>query len=651
MIKMRETLIETGDVEAKRADIIASANNKIESLNKGLEEEKPKINAELYEKEVERVNKAIKSITSWQDLELYKLSDEYIRFFTNIFSFTKKEAADMSNEIKNALYEAFKNGAIDATELRKELKTLDTQFKKLTDTVSFFSSFSQGGFQGLTEAFSQYGDKISDIGVNLMNTKAEDIKKGTKDSITKILSQMNPEIDGKVIDSFDSLFEAFGGDTAEMGKFLEGAGSDLISGAESFAGAISIVDMIIKNVASTIDGIQNIINQLNEYRSEDNKIGEDFVFVSDFNKFAASGWEKLKSGDIPGAIADTVQSIISIFNNVQRKKIKDLDDQIKEHEKSIKRLGRAYEDLERAQEELLGSDWIKNQDLQIANLRNKIADLRAQLDAERAKGKSADQDVIDDYKDEIIDAENEIVEKQKEVSEEMLETDITSAARDFAQSWLDAYLTFGDTMGAMKGKFKDMMKSLVKNSLLAKIVKNHLQKYFDEIDNLLKENGEVTPTDVKRITEDLVESLPMLDAKLRAAVEGLGRVLGNEDNSDLTGIAKGAAQASEETMLTVAGYGNSILYNEVAIKNDVAAIRAALEGKTAAKSGSSGTSEEGINNGQLFALQQQSVAHLQAISNNTAETAAEIKILNDKMDSIISAPGSTSRKTLNTTIR
>ena len=299
----------------------------------------------------------------------------------------------------------------------------------------------------------------------------------------------------------------------------------------------------------------------------------------------------------------------------------------------------------------MGSDWIKNQDLQIANLRNKIADLRAQLDAERAKGKSADQDVIDDYKDEIIDAENEIVEKQKEVSEEMLETDITSVARDFAQSWLDAYLTFGDTMGAMKEKFKDMMKSLVKNSLLAKIVKNHLQKYFDEIDNLLKENGEVTPTDVKRITEDLVESLPMLDAKLRAAVEGLGGVLGNEDNSDLTGIAKGAAQASEETMLTVAGYGNSILYNEVAIKNDVAAIRAALEGKTAAKSGSSGTSEEGINNGQLFALQQQSVAHLQAISNNTAETAAEIKILNDKMDSIISAPGSTSRKTLNTTIR
>ena len=655
LLGMQNTLAESGDIEAQRANIIAEAQNKINDLRQGLEEERPKLDSKTFIEEVKRVNAAVASITSWKDLELYKLSDNYIRFFTNISSFSIDEASKMRNEIKAALYDAFKNGAIDATELRKEIKTLDTQFKKLTETISFFSSFSQGGFQGLAEAFSQYGEDISDIGINLMNTSVGDITKATKDSITDALSQMKPTLeDGTVIDSFDSLFEAFGGDTEQMGNFLEKAGSDLIAGAQSFMGAISIVDMIIKNVASTIDGIQSIIDQLNEYRSEENKIGDGFRYLSDFNKYAASGWEKLKSGDVPGAVTDTVQSIISIFNNVQRRRIKKADEEIKSREKSLKRLENAMEDLDRAQRDLVGSDWIANQSKQIDKLKQQIADYDAQIKAERSKGKAADEDVIDELKEKKLAAEREVADKKREISEEMLGTDIASAAKDFAQAWVEAYMSFANTADAMKDKFKETMKSFVVNSMLAKLVENRLQNVFDAIEKDWQDDNEYDESEVKEIAELLDNAMKLIDQDLTTFSDAMNlrELLGEEDTSGLTGIAKGVAQASEETVLTLAGYANSILYNQVFLKNDVAAIRAMMEGGNVPKTTSAGgTPEEGINNGQLLQLQQASVAHLQAISNNTLRSAESLERVEDKLDSIISVPGSTSRKTINATLR
>lgn len=650
LLDMQTILSETGDVESQRVNIVTEANNKIDALNKGLEEEKPILDADVYEEEVKRVNKAIKSIGSWKDLELFKLEDNYIRFFTNISSFTIDEAAKMRNEIKAALYDAFKNGAIDATELRKEVKTLDTQFDKLNETISIFASFGHNGFQGLSDALTHFGEDISDLGVNMLDSGGN-IGPAITARIDRILKRIRPKTkSGKPINSFADLFFEFGGDTDQMGKFLQEAGSDLIAGAQSFMGAISIVDMIIKNVASTIDGIQSIIDQLNEYRSEENKIGDDFKFLSDFNKYAASGWEKLKSGDVPGAITNTVQSIISIFNNAQRKRIKDADKNIKDLERSLDRLQKSYEDLERAQNKTVGSDWVKKQKEKIALLEEEERKYRAQAEAERNKGKSADEDVAKDYEDKAKGARQMAEDLSDDIATEMLGTDVTSAAKDFAQAWLDAYLSFDNTMDALKGKFKDMMKSLVVNSVMARIVQAHMQKMFDFIDDQIEKHGEIIDWD--RFYELENNMLENIDRDLTNYADGSKlREKWGENDTGLTGIAKGVSQASEETVLTLAGYANSLLYNQVFIKNDVAAIRAMMEGGTAPHAPQPGSKEEGINNGQLFTLQQQSVAHLQAINNNTAETVAEIRELNDKVDSIISAPGSTSRKTLNTTLR
>ena len=329
-------------------------------------------------------------------------------------------------------------------------------------------------------------------------------------------------------------------------------------------------------------------------------------------------------------------------------KVRKANKEIERQEKLLKNLERAYNRLEEIQENLVGADWVRNQQQQIANLQKQISAFEAQRRAEQSKGKKKDEDAIDDYTDKILDAEKQKRDLQKEIVSEMAGTDLGSAVKELARSWLDAYISFDDTMGALKASFKDMMKSLVQNSMMAKLVENRLKPVFAAIDKAY-EDAELTPAEWQSIMDMGNRAIAYIDDDLTHLAEmlDLRSQLGDGLESDLTGIAKGVAQASEETVLTLAGYANSILYYQIWLKNDVAAIRAILEGKVAAVSPTT-ANEGGFNVGQLVTLQQQSLSQLQAINANTGNTVSQLQTLNDKLDSIISTTGTSSRKVVNT---
>ena len=203
-------------------------------------------------------------------------------------------------------------------------------------------------------------------------------------------------------------------------------------------------------------------------------------------------------------------------------------------------------------------------------------------------------------------------------------------------------------MGALKASFKDMMKTMVQNSMMAKLVQKRLEPVFAAIDKAY-EDAELTPAEWQSIMDMGNKAIKFIDDDLTHLAEmlGLREQLGDATQSELTGIAKGVAQASEETVLTLAGYANSILYYQIWLKNDVAAIRAILEGRMAAVSPAS-TGDGGFNVGQLISLQQQSLTQLQAINANTGRSADSLSRLEDKIDSIISTAGTSSRKVVNT---
>lgn len=334
------------------------------------------------------------------------------------------------------------------------------------------------------------------------------------------------------------------------------------------------------------------------------------------------------------------------------KKKRDAEAAIKSYEKHIKELERHLDRLQEIQEQMLGSEWIRNQNQQIEDLKAKIKDIDGMIAAERTqKKKDIDEDKIADWEDEKLEAEKQIRELSAAITKEMAGTDLTSAAKEFAEAWLNAYLEFGNTTDAIKEKFKDMMKDMVVNSVLARVVQQKLKPIFDYIDNqLYDKNGNMIGSlnTVWSMMKAVTDTLP---GELEAIYTNMGNWAGElrATEGELTGISKGVAQASEESVVTLAGYANSILYYHVQEATDIAAIRAILEGKTIVSTNTSQPSAESgsVNIGQLISLQQDLLAQVVLIKNDTGAMREDITDIKDTLRSVVSGAGSQSAKTIN----
>ena len=334
------------------------------------------------------------------------------------------------------------------------------------------------------------------------------------------------------------------------------------------------------------------------------------------------------------------------------KQARDAEAAIKSYDNRIKELERHLELLQEIQEQMLGSEWIANQNQQIDDLKKKIKDIDGKIAAERnQKKKDIDEGKIADWEDEKLDAEKQIRELSASITKEMAGTDLTSAAKEFAEAWLDAYLEFGNTTDAIKEKFKDMMKDMIVNSVLARVVQQKLKPIFDYIDNQLydKEGNMIGSLDtVWSMMKAVTDSLP---GELEAIYTNMGSWAGElrATEGELSGIAKGAAQASEESVVTLSGYANSILYYHVQEATDIAAIRAILEGKTIVSTNASQPSSESssVNIGQLISLQQDLLAQVVLIKNDTGAMREDITDIKDTLRSVVSGAGSQSPKTIN----
>ena len=469
-----------------------------------------------------------------------------------------------------------------------------------------------------------------------------------KEKLRDVFFKLQPTEEAKK--AWDALWKAINGGDTDAGTKAK---SDLVKSLDSMIDKAKEVETIMNNI---IDSTLNIADALGITFSDDTQDAINHFkggigsIISGLTS-AKSAVELFKGTDttlknlsLAGVALGVAFATISWISNT---KVRAANKEIEAQEKALKKLERAYDRLEEVQDGLVGSDWVRNQQAQISNLSAQVAAFQAQLEAERSKGKKADEDAIEDYTDKILDAQREMRELQRGIAEEMSGTDLASAAKDFAQSWLDAYLSFDDTMGALKSSFKDMMKTMVQNSMMAKLVQKRLEPVFNAIDKAY-EDAELTPAEWQSIMDMGNKAIEYIDEDLTHLAEmlGLREQLGTQQASDLTGIAKGVAQASEETVLTLAGYANSILYYQIGLKNDVAAIRAVLEGKVAAVAPAA--SNEGFNVGQLVTLQQQSLNQLQAINMNTGNTVSQLQALNAKFDSVISAQGTSARKVVNT---
>lgn len=634
-------LLQYDEIAQKRVNIEQEASDKIRQLREAeavyLASQATSEEKAAYSK---RTDKAVAGIEAKRDLDLLKLQDEYMRFFSAIHSLTKKEAETLRGQVRQALFKAFQDGGISADELKRELKAIDEQFQKLIEDSGMAIDYLQGGFDGLIKRVRETSDELQSVATEISKMESpDDISEGQKSFIDKILGKYGDETTGS---NFSELFSKANGDLKKMGELLGNVSGKIGGMASGFVGALAIVDMIVKAVDSTIKGIGQIRDQLNEMRSEDNQLEggfwDAFEYLENFNKYAVSGWEKLKSGDIIGATFDTISSIISIFGTSQAQKVKRLNKRIEEQSELIEDLEYQYNRLQETAEMTFGKDYLQSINNQVKILEAQIAAYRKQAELERKKGKGAEDKKIKEYLRSAEEATEKLRELQGDLFNRITGTDVASAARDFAQSWLDASLSFGSTTGAIKEKFRDMIKNMVVESFLAKTVQNALMPVFDMIDERTKD-GELSEKDLVDIVQKYNDTEKTLDDGLRVRMEVLKKLgfdiesLRNKDGS-YTGIAKNIAGATSEEINTAAAIGNTLMYYVSPIPSmdeNLSAIRALMERGMSSEIPATASASAGWTD-----WQKQAMDNYIAIQRNTAETVTECRRIAERCTAMAS---------------
>lgn len=603
-------LMKFTDIAQQRLIIEQQTSEQIKKLNEGeaiamanaaSEAEKEMIKA--------RTSAARQALLGERDLSIFKLSDDYIRYFSAINTMSSKTAATVRNELRNAMFKAFQDGSISADELKKELRAIDQQFNKLKESSSLFSAYLKGGIEERRNKIREYADEIGGIGAKMQKMGGlSELSKGDKNYIDKFLKIFGKKGSKTFSDAFDNA----GKNVKKMGKDLSDMSDNLSDKSAKAEKNFTGIDNIVKNVKNGIQGVSQVIEQIDDLLGGDTGISKGWAYVSDFGKFAFDGWEKFKSGDFIGAALDSISAVISIFQNIQANKIERLNNKIEKQRKLIEDLSYAYGRLETAQESALGAEYIQNYQQRMQNLLAEQQAYLKQAELEREKGKKTDSDKVREYEQQARDAADKVADMMSELQEYLAGTDITSAARDFASAWIDAYKEFSSTTDAINEKFADMIQNMIVEGIGAELVRNILQPIYDSIGEAAKDGF----IDAKEIA-DIANSVPGATQEINNAMTILMESLKNagydirQQTTGLTGISKDIATASEESILGLAAGINTQNFYISQIHANVAAILAKMGGTPVASGG--------VDVKALVEIQNQHLAYLPVIAQHTAD--------------------------------
>ncbi len=524
--------------------------------------------------------------TAKAQYEAFKESPMYIELFENL----EGASTSMLNNMRENLIRLkgeWKN--LSPRELRELQNRIDELDKQLA---------TRNPFKSIVESWKEYIDLTKEQSraeadetaenlnrqANIQKDLLEDAKKNyeniknrkdaTQEDIdaARIALEIQGEITDQAIEQADAAQE-----TSNKYRLAAKHIQDAADGMKEWAGyitdALGGIGEIVDTFASddTADTF-NIISQ---------GIGKTLGGLAT----TAGSVGRIMAGDltaIPALIQGVGDVISGIFGTQQKLKIKEIDKQIKYQQDLLDDLTYSYDRLEKAMAKAFGSDYIYNYNKQLENLNAQIEAYNAQANLERGKGKKADAEKIKEYENNARDAQDQITEMQSQLSEFFSGTDLTSAAKDFASSWIEAYKEFGSTTDAMKERFQDLIESMVTQSLGAKIMQSILQPLFDEIDALAASGGELTTGEIAKIANEA----PMYIDQINSAMTNLMNQLGaagynlRQGVGGFTGISRDIAGASEESITGLAAGINTQNFYMSLISQNVAAILAAMTGET-----------------------------------------------------------------------
>lgn len=554
----RKTIVAQREAEARR---------KIAESEVIPEEEKKKLTEASYKRE--------RTETLKIDIEEFKAGGDYVKVFEDIDNLSTKTM----QRLMSMLDEFMQKNASVLAENPEQMKTLMTEYNKLYEGM-----IARNPFGAIVDGLNEYRTATAKVIEARRNLNKVEDEGDTK----------------KTAQAQKNLADALDEQRAALKKTQKG-----FSGASN---AISQMGSVLNNVVELF-GV-----------AEDSELG---AFINGL----------VKSFSVMAGVLSTIAAIIAIIDTLAAplliaaaaiaaigaavsffagQKARQANKEIERLSILIDDLGYAYERLEKAQESALGGEYISNYQQRMKTLLAEQNAYLKQAELERSKGKKTDDDKVRDYEDKAREAADKIKDSLTEVQEYLAGTDITSAARDFASAWIDAYKEFGSTTDAINEKFADMIQNMIVEGIAAELVRNILQPIYDSIGQAAKDGF----IDAKEIA-DIANSVPGATQEINNAMTILMESLKNagydirQQTTGLTGISKDIATASEESILGLAAGINTQNFYISQIHANVAAILAKMGGTPVASGG--------VDVKALVEIQNQHLSYLPVIAQHTAD--------------------------------
>lgn len=634
----------------KRIQLAQYTANQIAEIEKKRKALDP--NSENYKAQRQMYDDMINGYRQRESKQADELSFEAFKdmpIYVQMFADLDKASTSMLTNMRDKLTQmqgAWKNlSPTQLKELQNRLSEIDAQLAK------------RNPFKTLSDAFKEYrelrnGGTKSDADKGLKY--ATDNYLAAKKELERVLNE-NPN-DEEAVNNARQLVNS----TEEAQKEAE----KLVERWSKVEKAIGLSSNEIFGILGSLSDVAAGIGKLTQVFGGDEEDVQYWNDIADGLNEVTSGIENMVQAALSGNPIGIVTSAITAIPNMisgfaglfSAGKVRKANKEIKKQQKILEQLEYTYNRLQAAADKLFGADYTSNYNQQMNILQARQQALLKQADAERSKGKKEDKAKTQEYLNQAREVADQIADMEKELTAHFTGTSRQDAAKEFARSWLDAKTTFASTTDAIKSKYRDMLKSMIVEGAMAKIVDNALAPLWDQMDKAYAANDpmkaiEIFANGFNQFVADADNGLNVMWNALEARGLDLKNILKDTSDTNLTGIARNIATASEESISGLAAMTNTNNFYVAQILEEVRHIR---EGKTVGDAVISSPVDYSPMWKRNYQMQQLANQHLaetlaecRAMRDQNAKSLVAIQAIKDDLHRVVSPRGTKSSYEVN----
>lgn len=517
---------------------------------------------EQYSKNLKTQYDKKSSENTWK---AFKGTDTYLNMFDNLENVSTKAIENMKAKLET-LKEQMKD--LDPSQLKEVMNfynKMDEQLFKRSPLESFLKSYekikelkSQGiTEEGLLQRIAENDientnlqQQISDLNT-IIALKKESIE---KDSVESSFIEKNKDLYNQSISVLESMVKAKQDTINDNNKENENANKNLKyfkdarssleymksawdsvrnAGRQAMGSIVSILETIGEDTDSTSMRLLNMVGTIGDL------VIQAVIFQLQLGLCTEAAKEmgvamNAALGPI-GWVLIALQAVATILSSIFGNHDKDLQKEIEEHERKIKKLEREYDKLKESIDNVWDITKLQEYGNELdENINKQIVSLNAMIAAERDK-KDTDWDKINEWQEQIEDLRDTLADSANDMIAELggvgSDENFKTLAENFASAWLEAFQETGDGLSGLQESFDDFMENYVKQQILLRLSDKFLKPMFEEFDSLI-----ATRTDMEQEDQERYFELQAQITKLRNTA----------NNSVVKSVAKKANAAADE---------------------------------------------------------------------------------------------------------